>query len=182
MHILRTVFYTFPNVLIRRICFTIKSSLSWWSFPLFLWPSCVIQGWYCKEKFDCGHSQGSEGYFTFFSFSSQMEEMLEQQRRQQVREMLIAFFVCVFVFAGEHEKMRSYSGDKRRADLGRWGQWKCLINMSNYSTQLYKWCLLCEPQNNNTHEFLGCAREPRRNRLSCPALGAHFLCRCGPGN
>ena len=97
MHILHTVFYTFPKVLIRRICFTIKSSLSWWSFPSFLWPWCVIQEWYCKEKFDCGHSQGSEGYFTFFSFSSQMEEMLEQQRRQQVREMLIAFFLCVCI-------------------------------------------------------------------------------------
>ena len=25
----------------------IKSFFSWWSFPLFSWPLCVIQGWYC---------------------------------------------------------------------------------------------------------------------------------------
>ena len=35
MHILRTVLYTFPKMLIRRICITIKGFLSWWSFPLF---------------------------------------------------------------------------------------------------------------------------------------------------
>ena len=38
MHILHTVLYTFPKVLTRRICLTIKSFFSWWSFPLFLWP------------------------------------------------------------------------------------------------------------------------------------------------
>ena len=35
---------------------TIKSFFSWWSFPLFSWPSCVIQGRYCKEKLDASHS------------------------------------------------------------------------------------------------------------------------------
>ena len=37
MHILHTVLYTFPKVLTRRICLTIKIFLSLWSFPLFLW-------------------------------------------------------------------------------------------------------------------------------------------------
>ena len=37
-HILHTVLYTFPKVLTRRICLTIKSFFSWWSFPLFSWP------------------------------------------------------------------------------------------------------------------------------------------------
>ena len=30
--------------------------LSWWSFPLFSWPFCFIQGWYCKEKLDVSQS------------------------------------------------------------------------------------------------------------------------------
>ena len=37
VHILHTVTYTFPKVLMRKICSTIKSSFSWWSFPLFSW-------------------------------------------------------------------------------------------------------------------------------------------------
>ena len=36
MHILHTVLYTFPKVLTRRICLTIKNYFIWWSFPLFL--------------------------------------------------------------------------------------------------------------------------------------------------
>ena len=35
VHILHTVLCTFPKVLTRRICLTIKSFFSWWSFPLF---------------------------------------------------------------------------------------------------------------------------------------------------
>ena len=55
MHILHTVVYTFSNhVLARRICWTIKRIFSWWSFPLF---SCLIQGWYWKEKLDASLSQ-----------------------------------------------------------------------------------------------------------------------------
>ena len=38
MNILHTVLYTFPKVLARRICLTIKSFFFSWSFPLFLWP------------------------------------------------------------------------------------------------------------------------------------------------
>ena len=38
MHFLHTVLYTFPKVLIRRICSTIKSFFGWWSFPLLSWP------------------------------------------------------------------------------------------------------------------------------------------------
>ena len=32
-YILHTVLFTFPKVLTRRICLTIKSLFSWWSFP-----------------------------------------------------------------------------------------------------------------------------------------------------
>ena len=38
LHILLTVLYTFPKVLIRRICLIIKSFPSWWSFLVFSWP------------------------------------------------------------------------------------------------------------------------------------------------
>ena len=51
MHFLHTVLHTFPKMLTRRTCLTVKSSFWWWSFPLFMWPYSVIQGWYCKEKF-----------------------------------------------------------------------------------------------------------------------------------
>ena len=44
MHFLLTVFSKFPLVLTRRISLKIKSFFSWWSFPLFLWPSWLIQG------------------------------------------------------------------------------------------------------------------------------------------
>ena len=37
-HFLHTVLNTFPKVPTRRICWTIKSLFSWWSFPLFSWP------------------------------------------------------------------------------------------------------------------------------------------------
>ena len=45
----------------RRICLTIKSIFRWWSFLLFLWPSCLIQRWHCKEKLDARHSWGQKG-------------------------------------------------------------------------------------------------------------------------
>ena len=48
--------HIFPKVLTRRICSTIRNYFSRWSFLLFLWPHCVIQGWYCKEKLDVSHS------------------------------------------------------------------------------------------------------------------------------
>ena len=38
VHILHTVLYTFPDVVARRICLTIKRLFSWLSFPLFSWP------------------------------------------------------------------------------------------------------------------------------------------------
>ena len=59
--ILHTVFSTFPKVLIRRFCLTIKSSSTCWSFPLFSRPLCLIQGWYCKEKLDASHTKGLKG-------------------------------------------------------------------------------------------------------------------------
>lgn len=61
MHILHTVLHTFPKRLTRRICFTIKSCFSRWSSPLLSWLSCLIQGWYCKEKSDAGHFQALKG-------------------------------------------------------------------------------------------------------------------------
>ena len=45
MHILHTALHAFLKKLRRRICLTINSFFSWWSFPLFPWP-CVIQGCY----------------------------------------------------------------------------------------------------------------------------------------
>ena len=59
LHILLTVLYTFLQVLSRRICFTINSFLSWWSFHLFSWHWWVIQGWHCKEKLGASQSFGS---------------------------------------------------------------------------------------------------------------------------
>ena len=44
MHILHTVLCTFPTVITRRICQTIKSFFSCWLFPLFSGPYWVIQG------------------------------------------------------------------------------------------------------------------------------------------
>ena len=38
LHMLHTLLQTFPKVLIKRICLTIKSFFSWWSFPLIWWP------------------------------------------------------------------------------------------------------------------------------------------------
>ena len=61
INILHTVLYIFPECLIRRICLTIKSFFSWWLFPLFSWPWCVIQGWYREEKLDANHSKGLKG-------------------------------------------------------------------------------------------------------------------------
>ena len=69
MHILHTVFYTFPKVLTRRICSSIKWIFSWWSFPLFSWPYCVMQGLYCWEKLDVSHSQQLKGWMVQTDFT-----------------------------------------------------------------------------------------------------------------
>ena len=45
----------------RRILLTVNSFFSWWSFPLFSWPKCLIQGRYCKEIQDASHSEGLKG-------------------------------------------------------------------------------------------------------------------------
>ena len=42
------LFSTLYKVLTRRICLTI---FGWWSFPLFLWLWCLIQGWHCKAQY-----------------------------------------------------------------------------------------------------------------------------------
>ena len=49
MQILHTVLYRFLKVLTRRICLTIKSFFSWWSFPSFSAPYRVIQWWKLKR-------------------------------------------------------------------------------------------------------------------------------------
>ena len=49
MHVLLSVLYIFPMVLTRNL-FNSQNLFCWWSFPLFSWPKCLIQGWYCKEK------------------------------------------------------------------------------------------------------------------------------------
>ena len=56
IHILHTVLCTLTKVLTGRICLTIKSFFSWWSFPLLSGHSCVFQWWYCVEKLDASHS------------------------------------------------------------------------------------------------------------------------------
>ena len=51
MHILLAVVYTFLMVL-TRICTMINSIINWISFPIFLWPYCLILSWFCREKLD----------------------------------------------------------------------------------------------------------------------------------
>ena len=58
MHILHTVLYTFPKVLTRRICLTIKCFFTWWSLPFFL------QTWFrgdIREKLEARHLQQVKG-------------------------------------------------------------------------------------------------------------------------
>ena len=50
MHILHTVLCTYLTVLTKRICLTIKNFSGWWSFPVFLWPYCVIEGRFHREN------------------------------------------------------------------------------------------------------------------------------------
>ena len=52
MHILHTVLYTFPKVLTRRICFTVKSFLSWLTFLFILVTLMFGSGWYWKEDLE----------------------------------------------------------------------------------------------------------------------------------
>ena len=61
MHILHTFINTFHVELTRRIFQTIKSFLSWRSFPLFSWLWRLIQGGYWEEKLDGSHSLASKG-------------------------------------------------------------------------------------------------------------------------
>ena len=74
MQILHTVLCTFPKALPWRICLTIKGFFRWWLNPLFLWPSCVIQGWYCKEKLDASHSFGVKRLSDLPCFPSSTEK------------------------------------------------------------------------------------------------------------
>ena len=64
MHILHTVLYTFPKVLTRRICLTIKSFFSLRSVPLFAWFWCVIEG-LCNEKNTCQSLLGIKRFLIY---------------------------------------------------------------------------------------------------------------------
>ena len=64
MHILHTVFCSTPKVLTKRICLSVLRIFSWWSFPLFSWPYCVMQGLYCWEKLYVSHSWGLKVHWT----------------------------------------------------------------------------------------------------------------------
>ena len=44
MNILHTILYTFPLVLTKRICFTIRGFLHWLLFPSFLLSLHLIEG------------------------------------------------------------------------------------------------------------------------------------------
>ena len=63
MYILHTVLME-PTT---GIFLTFESFLGWWSFLSFSWPWCVIQGWYCKEKLEASHSEGSKGWIFIWS-------------------------------------------------------------------------------------------------------------------
>lgn len=56
MQIFHSVLLSFFKVLTGRICLTIKSLSSWWSFPLLSTPKCLInKGWTYVEKWDASH-------------------------------------------------------------------------------------------------------------------------------
>ena len=82
MYIIHNVLSTFPKVLTRRICLTIKSFFSWWSFVLFTWPKCVILGWYCKEKSHVGHSSVSKKPALFLRSHHTAGEMRSRKHRK----------------------------------------------------------------------------------------------------
>ena len=51
VYILFTVLHTFSKELTRRIFFNNQELLCYWSFPLFLYPQCVVQGWNCEGRY-----------------------------------------------------------------------------------------------------------------------------------
>ena len=66
-----TLFFVHFLRLTRRICRTIKSSLSMRSPPTLSWPKSLIQGCYCWEKLDAYQCQCSPPFSTAsISFSS----------------------------------------------------------------------------------------------------------------
>ena len=58
------------KVLTRRICLIINSFFSGWSFTLFFWPYCAIQGWYCIEKLDAVSLWGQRARNFSFVFAT----------------------------------------------------------------------------------------------------------------
>ena len=102
MFILHTVLCTFLEVLTKWICQTIKSFFSWWLFPLFWWSQCFIQGWYCKEKVDAGHSKGSKVelcpiLLRVWDFSMKEEEYWKEWLKKSVwYQAWSVFLICHF--------------------------------------------------------------------------------------
>ena len=50
VHILHTVLKSFPKVLMRRICLTIRSFFGWRSFPLFPWHDVGFSGDFVRRN------------------------------------------------------------------------------------------------------------------------------------
>lgn len=74
IHVLQTVLCTLSKLL-TKIILTIEGLFGWWSSSLFLWVSCLIRGWYCKEKWDASHSQRSKRQYQ--SSDSQINQSRE---------------------------------------------------------------------------------------------------------
>ena len=116
MHILHTVLYTFPKRLTRRICFTINSCFSWWSSLLFSWLSCLIQGWYCKEKLDASHTYELKGLLA--NFHNGVFLILEMQWWGY---SFFLFFSLWFWFSGQEKLLRKNWQDLQKKRLVK--QW-----------------------------------------------------------
>ena len=98
MHILLTVLYMIPKVLTRRIWLLIKSFFHWWSFPLFSWPWCMIQEWFCNEKLDAGHSKGLKGWRKEGSYKKKMKSTVAAKNHIDLIKFVYIFcFHCIFM-------------------------------------------------------------------------------------
>ena len=71
IYIFQAVLYSFSKVLTRRICLIINIFFSRWSFTIFFWPYCAIQGWYCIEKLDAVSLWGRRERNFSFVFATQ---------------------------------------------------------------------------------------------------------------
>lgn len=94
IHILHSALYTFFVVLTRRICLKIKSCFSCCSFPLFLWPSSLIQQCYSTVKKYVSHLYEFDKSVTYFR---EIEFWVENfWITWKVMQCLSAFLICQF--------------------------------------------------------------------------------------